>query len=110
MQKHLMEATMENTKLNKRFLQKQKTMSLLIEAAIPIFEEKGFEGANITEITDQYPFHLHDGEVELSPVFPGSPEKGFHYEFFNEGTRYDYPQTHPILQTRCQARPCNTAF
>lgn len=41
----------ESAKPTKKLLQRQQTMARIIEAAIAVFHEKGFEGANITDIT-----------------------------------------------------------
>ena len=41
----------ESAKPTKKLLQRQQTMARIIDAAIDVFHEKGFEGANITDIT-----------------------------------------------------------
>ena len=41
----------ESAKPTKKLLQRQLTMARIIDAAITVFREKGFEGANITDIT-----------------------------------------------------------
>ena len=41
----------ESAKPSKKLLQRQQTMARIIDAAITIFREKGFERANITDIT-----------------------------------------------------------
>ena len=41
----------ESTKPTKKSLQRQKTMAQIIDGAITVFREKGFENANIVDIT-----------------------------------------------------------
>jgi len=41
----------ESAKPSKKLLQRQQTMARIIDAAITVFREKGFERANITDIT-----------------------------------------------------------